>query len=272
MIIDLLRSNGSIVVNKNLAFAIGTNAAIVYSELISKYAYFQAKGTLTEDGFFYNKVDNLYLDTGLGEKPQRTAINKLIGLGLIKMENRGLPRTRYFKINLDESIIASLLSEGKRKREALEVELEAKNAKKKESLTSYFDSNANREELEPPIGRINNNKFNNPKEKIKDKNIYLLSDEEQVGVFSYYASVYKAYTGKSHPPMNKEKIEELRSNYYEISIDMDIQEDTWLQLVDYHFENKSPHNDGNILSFLAFNGGHSCIYRYLNTEDNYIDY
>jgi len=39
IIIDLLRSDGSIVVNKRLAKAIGLMEAVVYSELVSMYKY-----------------------------------------------------------------------------------------------------------------------------------------------------------------------------------------------------------------------------------------
>lgn len=72
--------------------------------------------------------------------------------------------------------------------------------------------------------------------------------------------------------MNKEKMQELKINYYHLSSELDIREDTWLQLVDHHFENLSPSNNGNILSFLAPNGGSGCVYRYLEDEYSYIDY
>ena len=56
MILDLLREGGSIVVNKKLAHAIGMDAAVMYSELISKQRYFAKKGQLTDDGYFFNTV------------------------------------------------------------------------------------------------------------------------------------------------------------------------------------------------------------------------
>ncbi|MBK5482975.1 hypothetical protein JFV29_14080 [Peribacillus sp. TH16] len=272
IIIDMLRSDGSIVVNKNLVHAIGLNAAILYSELISKRAYFENREQLTEDGFFFNTVDNIRLDTGLGEKPQSAAIKQLEKLGLIKTDKRGLPARRYFKIVDDDSLVMNILSEGKQKKSELEQELELKNQKKKEIHTSYINSSAQMEELVQPNGRINNTNLNNIKNN-NNINIYIISDENDV--FSYYSFKYKGKFGKEHPTMNKDKIDELTSMYHEFTIDLDIDENMWHDLVDYHFENLSPKNNGNILSFLAPNGGSGCIYRYIesiNTEDEEDDY
>ena len=67
MIYELLRSDGSIVVNKALIHAIGLNEAILYSELLSKYYYFDARGQLV-NGWFYNTVNDLSISTGLYER------------------------------------------------------------------------------------------------------------------------------------------------------------------------------------------------------------
>lgn len=104
------------------------------------------------------------------------------------------------------------------------------------------------------------------------KNIYILSNERD-GIFSYYSKKYKERFGEEHPTMNEEKMNELRSMYYELSSELDIEEERWIDLVDHHFNNLSPKNNGNILSFLAPNGGHSCIYRYLEeTEDSWLPF
>jgi hypothetical protein len=96
--------------------------------------------------------------------------------------------------------------------------------------------------------------------KIK-KNIYIISNENDV--FSYYSQKFKEKFGKDHPTMNEEKMDELRSNYYELSSDLDIDQEQWIDAVDYHFEHLSSKNNGNILAFLGRNGGHSPVYRYL---------
>jgi hypothetical protein len=248
MLIDLLRSDGSIVVNKRLAHAIGIDAAIMYSELISKQKYFADRGQLTEDGYFFNTVENMQEDTTLTKYQQSKAIKKLVTLNLIFQVNRGLPQKRFFKINEDEKYIRQIL--------------QSKNLTSKSKKT---------EQLEVKKVDGNNIKSNNSKNNnTKLKNIYILSDEKD-GVFPYYSQKFKEKFGRDHPTMNEEKIKELRLIYHEFSSDLDIDEERWLELVDYHFDNLSPKNNGNILSFLAPNGGHSCVYRYLEetTEDDW---
>ena len=114
LISSLLRSDGSIIVNKQLAKEIGINEAIVYSELLSKYMYFYNKNQLTEDGYFFNTVENLEIDTTLSKYQQQKAIKKLKDLKLIDTKLKGMPSTRYFKI-LDNDVLESLLLQQKSK-------------------------------------------------------------------------------------------------------------------------------------------------------------
>ena len=51
-ILDLLRADGSIVVNKKLANKIGLNEAVVLSELISRFKWHQ-KENKDKNGWFY---------------------------------------------------------------------------------------------------------------------------------------------------------------------------------------------------------------------------
>ena len=234
MILDLLREGGSIVVNKKLAHAIGMDAAVMYSELISKQRYFAKKGQLTDDGYFFNTVENMREDTTLSKYQQANAIKKLVMLNLIYHQNRGLPQKRYFKINEDQTVIINILG----------VNNLTINSKKNEQLgVKKLDSN--------------NTKVNN----IKDNKIYLISHENEV--FAYYDLIYSNKFRTDHPTMNKEKMAELISNFDKLSVELDIGDDRWFQLVDYHFDHLSNKNNGNILSFLAPNNGNSCVNRYL---------
>ena len=76
-IYDLLRSDGSIVINKKLIHSIGLHEAIVFSELLSRYNYFQTKGQLQKDGSFFNTYEDLQSATSLSEKQQRKASREL---------------------------------------------------------------------------------------------------------------------------------------------------------------------------------------------------
>ena len=155
-------------------------------------------------------------------------------LNLIYHQNRGLPQKRYFKINEDQTVIINILG----------VNNLTINSKKNEQLgVKKLDSN--------------NTKVNN----IKDNKIYLISHENEV--FAYYDLIYSNKFRTDHPTMNKEKMAELISNFDKLSVELDIGDDRWFQLVDYHFDHLSNKNNGNILSFLAPNNGNSCVNRYL---------
>jgi len=103
-ILNLLRSDGYITVNKTLACNIGLVPATVFAELASKFNYFNNIGQL-RDGYFYCTSPDLKKDTGLSKDEQTTAIKKLIKFGLIDMQVKKLkgdeaPK-RYFKIISD---------------------------------------------------------------------------------------------------------------------------------------------------------------------------
>lgn len=97
-ILDLLRSDGSIIVNKKLAKKIGLNEAVILSELISRFKWHQEEGN-DQEGWFYCTKDTLEEQTSLNRYYQDKAIEELENLGLISKITKGIPAKRYFKIN-----------------------------------------------------------------------------------------------------------------------------------------------------------------------------
>lgn len=95
---DLLRSDGSIVVNKALAHEIGLNEAVIYSELVSLQEYWRKQGKLTDGEWFFCTIENLETNTTIKKDSQNRALKKLEKLQLIEMKRMGLPAKRYFKI------------------------------------------------------------------------------------------------------------------------------------------------------------------------------
>ena len=156
-ITDLLRNDGFVIYNKNLAKNIGINEAILYSELLSRWYYFRERGQLTEDGFFFNTVKDLEDGTALSDYQQRRALNSLKEKGLIEMEVRGIPAKRYFRIVEDSELIASYLvpPEEGRSQETKELELEKLEYRSEET-----------KELE--LEKLDTNKIN--RIRIKNKN------------------------------------------------------------------------------------------------------
>ncbi|WP_018250281.1 hypothetical protein [Orenia marismortui] len=134
-ILDLLRSDGSLTINKSLIQKLkktkvaddrentkrefrpagGLMTAAVLSELISRYKYHKKEGQLVnikgntkkEDGkrewFFitHNKLEQLI---GVSSSQQDLAIDALEKLGLITKKLIGIPAKRHFKINEDAII------------------------------------------------------------------------------------------------------------------------------------------------------------------------
>lgn len=107
-VLDLLKSDGSIVVNKKLAHLIGLEEAIVYAELVSKFKYWSSRGETIdwdEDGkeipgnWFYCTIEDLTEATTLKKDRQNRAIRNLEDKWkLIKTTRKGLPAKRYFFI------------------------------------------------------------------------------------------------------------------------------------------------------------------------------
>ena len=166
-IIDLLRNDGFVIYNKNLAKNIGINEAILYSELLSRWNYFRERGQLTEDGFFFNTVKDLEDGTALSDYQQRRALNSLKEKGLIEMEVRGMPAKRYFRIVEDSELIASYLMPPEQELEKLEdssqetKELDLEKLKYRSQETKELDL----EKLDP--NKNNRIRINN-KNKIKE--------------------------------------------------------------------------------------------------------
>ena len=114
-VMQLLRADGSVATNKKLMREVGPIEAILYGELFSRCAYFEERGMLTKDGFFYNTVEDMQKDTGLTRKLQKPAIDKLVNMGLIEMEIRGIPAKGISPMIIWR--ICFIYSTGKRKQE-----------------------------------------------------------------------------------------------------------------------------------------------------------
>lgn len=250
-IYDLIRADGSIVVNKNLMFSIGHDEAEIYAELISKYNYFNIRETLTEDGYFFNTVDDLYLDTCYGEKTQRKVIERLVGLGLIHYKVKGMPPKRYFRIVDNSELILKYITEGREKREELEKKLLSNVDKSKLRLLGGI-KNSITEELKTPVGSVNNTKPNNTK-KNNTKGDYInlsIDDNETVDNFlDAYKDSFYGHFKNDHMQTTKEKLREVESWIVELQ-DSGVDWEFWVDEVNAHFEEIPKSNNGNILAFM----------------------
>ena len=229
-ILNLLRADGSIVVNKALARNIGLHEAILYSELISKFFYFQERQQLTEDGYFFNTVENLEHDTCLSKYQQAKAIDKLTSLGLIQCSVRGLPARRYFKVVEDEQLILSFLSEkyltsSSEETRQLEVKkLDSNNTKgiilNKKGAKAHKGADASHRA--PAISFL------------EYERRYGQTDEATRQSILYYMKEYERNKGEKHPNYKPEQWEALTASFL-LAGEVDMDADCMQEMIDQHF-------------------------------------
>ncbi len=155
---SLLSSSSFIMTNKILIKAVGTDAAIMLGELCSEYNYWEQRGELTEDNWFYSTRENIEDNTGLSEHKQRMAINKLLQKQLIETKRMGIPCKTYYKLN--ESNILDCYNETQKNiikspKNSVVENLDNKN------LKSEITSNQENKLQDIENSNINNNNKNN---------------------------------------------------------------------------------------------------------------
>jgi len=252
-IYDLLRADGSIVINKNLITGIGLNESIMFCELLSRHYYFAGQKQLQEDGSFFNTIFDLSLATGLADKAQRTAITSLKNLGLLNVSVKGIPAKRYFKVCGSQELIQSYLKQGADKREEL-IEKHRKNplnitvlpkaetCHPQERLLALADGGRNNTtyNTNPIIPRYNHNgsaSEDDTTSMVKDCMVKARTS------ISYYFDTYRRYMGASHPKLKKNQVER-------ISISLDEYDEGQLEaMTDRHFKRSHLETDYNINHF-----------------------
>lgn len=110
MIINLLASNGYIVLNKVLMKKVGLHEAILIGELSSEHIYWEKKNELV-DGFFYSTRENIEKQTMLSAHQQRIAIENLKKMGILEVSLFGMPQKAWYKIK-EDALIQTLNGEG----------------------------------------------------------------------------------------------------------------------------------------------------------------
>lgn len=258
-IYDLLRADGSIVINKNLITAIGLNESIMFCELLSRHYYFSGQGQLQSDGSFFNTIFDLSLATGLADKAQRTAINNLKNLGLLSVNVKGIPAKRYFKICGSQGLIESYLSKGIEKRRKL-IEEHRENPLSSTVLPKAETCYPQEKELAVAEGGRNNTNYNT-KSIIQNNNNGTKSDdvrtmsikepytEGTLSVVSYYYSTYRRYFGEDHPNLKKKQIQVVMKNISNFMSENFLDEGNLEAMIDRHFERNHLDTDYNINHF-----------------------
>ena len=104
---EILKKQGYIMTYKCLINKLGTLEAVFLSELISKYKYFESKGMLDVDGYFYCIFEDLYQSTGLKRRQLESIRSKLQKLKFIDFKRKGIPAKIWYKINFEKVLDAA---------------------------------------------------------------------------------------------------------------------------------------------------------------------
>lgn len=129
-IFDILNPDNTMTFNRLIAHSIGAVETIIYFALISKCRYWEQKNQLIDDEWFFSTVCDLQESTTFGRHQQKKAIDKLIDLGLIKSESKGIPAKRCFMIIDDSNLLYSIIEDGKRISDKIHEQNEKENFKK----------------------------------------------------------------------------------------------------------------------------------------------
>lgn len=98
--VDRWEKRSSIMLDKGMIERYGLNTAVFLGELMSKAKYFEIKHQISDDGYFFNTVENMRHDTGLSRYQQEQAIKMLTDDHVLEMKHYGIPPKRFFRLNL----------------------------------------------------------------------------------------------------------------------------------------------------------------------------
>lgn len=240
-LIDLLRSDGSIVINKKLAHRIGLNETIMYSELLSRYNYFAEKGRL-KNGYFFNTIEDLEKGTTLSKFQQAHAIKRLVKLGLIEYRLMGLPAKRHFKINLNKDRLVRLLSSSLPEsgkpgfQKAAPNNINFNNTHGNNTNSQSLNTSSQRKNCDDVCTKMDFSIFN----KLKNGQNPIDDDQWNIGeLLIRHLEIYRSHYGAHHPPIKDDKMNDLIDRFadavYAICAHRDVEEildDYWARDLD----------------------------------------
>ena len=98
--LDEMFQNDYLRLSRVLIRKFNLNTAVMLSEIYSEYKYWKDRNELQKGGWFYSTVENMVNNTGLSKHQQLVACKELVEYGVIKIKYHGMPKKRYFKLNM----------------------------------------------------------------------------------------------------------------------------------------------------------------------------
>ena len=103
-LLELLRQDGFLMVNKRLIQLLGLGEAIILADFASCQIQFQ-----DEEGWWFSTHKDIEKATGFSEYKQNKIINNLISVGIVEKERRGVPAKNYYRV--DTRVLEKILFE-----------------------------------------------------------------------------------------------------------------------------------------------------------------
>ena len=98
--LDEMFQNDYLRLSRVLIRKFNLNTAVMLSEIYSEYKYWEDRDELQKGGWFYSTVENMAYNTGLSKHQQLCATKELVEYGVVKIKYHGMPKKRYFKLNM----------------------------------------------------------------------------------------------------------------------------------------------------------------------------
>ena len=230
-VIDTLRSTGSIIYSKDFARAFGINAAIMYSELLSKYKYFSDRSSLNEKGYFYNTIDNMQKDTQLSGHQQRNAIKVLEDLQLIKTHVYGMPAKRFFQPNLNSDYVDAFFEVLKDEQFLNNLSTSSENNIKLvlEKLDGNNNKNNNKKQYQSTGG---NSRTGIPSRTFsfeEFKNKYHIDNPDVIEAIDYFLNRFEEAMGKEHIKYSLDTWEDITLSLFRVNGEYDKEHEIFLE-------------------------------------------
>ena len=242
---ELLRADGSIVINKCLMRAIGVHEVIIYCELFSRNNYFESRNQL-QDGYFFNTIADLEIGTCLSSYQQIKAIRNLVVLGLIETKVKGMPAKRYFKIVDDMYLITSYIAQGKDMEQLLRNCITRSEETKQQVVEKLHGNNTNAI-IQSQEYQKNDNGASSKKESTTHRTI---RNEDVINAIKVYINVFYPQTTRSkHPHLKAEQYNVVYDTMASFAEEHSLGYDEIIELMLSFFNNKSIQSDWNINHF-----------------------
>ena len=135
----ITEEGGFIQLSKILMHNLGTDEAVVYTEMIKNQKYYKEERLLTPDGFFFFTIEGMEYNCNVKKDKQARIIRDLKSRGLIEVKHKGMPKRRFFKVLEDDYAINRVFTDTRVKpedteKEPLPDELKAKQKAYKEAM------------------------------------------------------------------------------------------------------------------------------------------